>query len=212
MIVADLTHGGVGRRRAGELSALRHIAPRQRLAYQHVQGLLAHHGRPVFAGELGDQGDVLLIAAHRVPGEPNAVGRAQLARRVQLGQLLSRERELSVRCRTGVLLLIGVVIAVDHQTAADWDRVAIQIVEVDPAAESPRGFLARFRVDRTGPDRRHLGGPPFAGGSGSLVLTDPRNLLGQFANGRQIQGLASRETDQNRDGSKMCPGHGSLSS
>jgi len=101
-------------RHAGELPARRHALPRLRLADQHVQRLLAHDHGPIFSRELGNQRDRFLRSPHGIPGQPDAVGCAQFAGRVQLVQLLGRKGKLAVRHRRPIGMRIGIVVAVDQ--------------------------------------------------------------------------------------------------
>jgi len=175
LLVGSRLHGILwpGRRTAGatarDLAAPLGIAPESR---QGLMGGRAAEHLARLALEAGDQADLSLRAAHLVPGQPNAVGVAQLRLAVVTRPLLGWEDELLLGERPGGIVHRGVE-GVDRQRAVHPDRLLVFVaVKHDPPAVAADARLARLAQHRVGP---HVAHP--RGDLGLRVLSRPGEAL-----------------------------------
>jgi len=120
---------------------------------QELLDLFADHGPAFERLEANDQADFSRLAADRIPGNPDAVGMAQLRLAVVLGELVGGEDVFAVGLGVGlgpVLFVEGVY----RQRAGDLDRFfLVGFVEHQPGAETARRKLPRRGKHRVAPDR-----------------------------------------------------------
>lgn len=130
------------------------VGRRSRRAGEQITRLLAHHHLAAKRCEHRKQADLELWPADRIPGNPNAVGSAQLAGAEVFAELFGGEDELPVGY-PGVLFRRGIVIAVDDKLPLDGNRLVLLVIEEQSAAESTlRGHAGRV-VHRRGPEGDH---------------------------------------------------------
>lgn len=163
-----------------------------RFAGQDVDRLFAHHDLPAAGREDRQQADRLADAAHLVPGNPNAVGGAQLGGREVLGELLRRKNELAAG-RLGWLAILRIIVAIDDQLALDGHGLVLRVVEVQPPAESASWPLARLGVHGLGPDGDHPHRKFVLALLDFLILAGDRQLVRDRAQPGEFHALAAGE-------------------
>jgi hypothetical protein len=122
---------------------------------QHVSRLLPGQHAATGIAEYRQHRNIGLGTSYRIPGNPNAVGGANLGGAEMLFELLGREGEAFVRDLAGSLF-VRVIESIHDQLSIDRDGFFFGVVEVDSPAKAARRCLARLRVHRWGPDHHHL--------------------------------------------------------
>ena len=103
------------------------------------------------------QADFELRTTDGIPGNPNAVRRAEFGRAEVRTQLFAGEDKLSIRL-TAIDFLIGVVVSIDDELPFNGNRFVFVIIEVESPAEASRVGLARAVVHGRRPKRHHARG------------------------------------------------------
>ncbi len=122
-------------------------------AGEYVPRLLGHHHLATGCREDREQADFELLPANRIPGNPNAVRRAEFRGAEVRAELFAREDKLAIRLAT-IDLLHRIVVSKDHELPFDRNWLVLVIVKIEPPAEAARGRLAG-RVVHGGRPERH---------------------------------------------------------
>jgi len=175
-------------------------------ARQHVQGLLPHDHMAGRSREDGHQADCFLVAARFIPGDPDAIRRAE-ARLAEVGSELFGGKGVLPRGNLGGLRLVRVVVGVDDQLPLDRHGLVHRVVKVKATAEAANRLAVGLEDHVRRPDSRQ------SSRRRKLAFGD----LGRLRRPRQLpapvgHGLASRQAqDDQTDGHRAASRRGMLS-
>jgi len=117
---------------------------------------------PAGGREYRNEAQLDLRLADLVPGNPDAVRRAELGRAVMFRELLWCVRELALR-NVAISIGLAVVVSIDDQLPLDRNGLVFGVIEVDSPAQAARRLLPCLIQNRGTPDHRHFhGGGIFA--------------------------------------------------
>ena len=117
--------------------------------------MIAHEQLPFRRLEDGNDADRLLFPTDSVPGDPDAVGGAEIRDTVALGKLFWCENKFPLR----LVSLAFVIECVDYQFALGWNSLMSLIVEVDTSAETSCRLIVCAINDHFAPNGDEFGGP-----------------------------------------------------
>ena len=159
-----------------------------------------------FGAKYADQADSLLLAAQRIPRQPETVRIAKLGLAVMVRKLLGGKNELAIRRSVfgGTFLVLE---SVDDQFAINSDGLVLRIVEVNATAESPRRRSIGLIDHRIGPEADHLVRDLFF--VGAVRVPDLGNLFSPGCRNANIhfwRSAAERRDYDERQKSNGAPG------
>lgn len=152
--VTRRSHAMIDDERLHHILLLLRVRGRSRGARQQVARLFAHHHLAVGGREHGQQTDFDLRTTDGVPGNPDAVRRAELGRAEVRCELLRGEDKLVIGF-AAVGPRRGIVEAVDGELAFDGHGLIFVVVKVESSTKAAGRRFARRVVHGRGPERDH---------------------------------------------------------
>ncbi len=119
--------------------------------------------------------------------------------RVVLGELLRSKNELAAGS-LGRPAVLRIIVGIDDQLPLDGHRLVLDVVEVQPAAETARRLLSRLRVHRLGPDRDQSRRSLVLALLDSLILAGDRQLVRHLAQAGGFHALAAGQERKHQRG------------